>query len=53
MNDIDLESHLKDLGINQDDFQTIIDNGFNPQRVINNPVKITEETVLRILENIL
>lgn len=50
---IGLERSLRKLGIDKTDFQTIIENGFNQQRVINNPVKINEEIVLRILKIIL
>jgi len=53
MNNIGLECSLKKLGIERKDLQNIIDNGFNPQRVINNPVKITKEIVWKILKNIL
>ena len=49
MSEIGLERSLRKLGINQEDLQNIVDNGFNPQRVINNPVKVSEETVWRIL----
>lgn len=53
MKDICLERSLKKLGVRGEDFQNIVNNGFNPQRIINNPVKITEEMVWRILKKIL
>lgn len=52
MDEIHLERKLSALGIQKKDLQSIIDNGFNPQRVKNNPVKITEEIVWKILKNI-
>src|SRR3989344_7236040 len=53
MDDISLERSLRNLGIGQDDFQIIVDNGFNSHRVINNPVKVTEGIVRKILGDIL
>ena len=53
MDDVGLERSLGKLGVNKNDFQNIVNNGFNPQRVVNNPVKITEGTVWEILEKIL
>ena len=50
---IKLKRKLSDLGITKDHLQNIIVNGFNPQRVINNPVQITEEMVWNILKTIL
>lgn len=53
MDKIGLERSLRNLGINKEDFQNIVNNGFNPQRVINNPVKITEKIVWNILRTVL
>ena len=50
MNDVGLERSLGKLGINKEDLQNIVNNGFNPQRIMNNPVKISEEIVWRILK---
>ncbi len=53
MDNIKLETKLSKLGISkQKDLQIIVDNGFNPERVRNNPRTITkralEEMLLRI-----
>ena len=53
MGEVGLERSLRKLSVNKEDFQNIVNNGFNPQRVVNNPVKITEKTVWEILEKIL
>ena len=50
---IGLEIKLKDLGIKtQDDIDIIIKNGFNPQRVKNNPRLLSEIQLRKILEEI-
>ncbi len=43
MGKIGLETRLSKLGINEEQIQLIIDNGFNPQRVKNNPRSLSEE----------
>lgn len=48
MKEINLETKLSNLGINRNDIDTIIENGFNQQRMKNNP-KIVSEKGLRIL----
>jgi len=40
------------LGIKEKDFDLIVANGFNRQRMKNNPVKVTEEDVRNILNKI-
>ncbi|MFX1256851.1 MAG: phosphonoacetaldehyde reductase [Promethearchaeota archaeon] len=53
MLDIGLETKLKDLGIkSQEDIDLIVKNGFNPDRVINNPRKLNEINLRKILEEI-
>jgi len=52
MEKIHLETKLGELGIKEKDLQNVIDNGFNPQRVVNNPVKVTEEMEWEILKTI-
>ncbi|MDR0823230.1 MAG: phosphonoacetaldehyde reductase [Endomicrobium sp.] len=53
MNILGLERKLKNLGFNNEkDFQYIIDNGFNPQRVKNNPRLLTKEALNNTLESI-
>ena len=53
MNEIGLERSLRKLNVSQNDLQNIVDNGFNPQRVVNNPVVVTQEHVWKILKIIL
>jgi len=50
MKGIGLETSLGELGINN--FEVIIKEGFNPERVKNNPRKLTEAELRRILTNI-
>jgi len=52
MDEIGLERSLRKLGISEDGLQVIVNNGFNPQRVVNNPAVITQETVWKILKKI-
>jgi len=53
MEEIGLETKLKNLGIkNEEDINLIIKNGFNPDRVKNNPRKLTEAELRKILEEI-
>lgn len=52
MDKVHLERKLTAFGIQEKDLQNIVDNGFDPHRVINNPVKITQEMVWKILEEI-
>ena len=50
MNNIGLKTKLSKLGIK--DIELIIKNGFNPQRVKNNPRELTEEKLREILKRI-
>jgi len=53
MEDIGLSTKLNELGIKtQEDVDIIVKNGFNPDRVKNNPRELTEETLREILGNI-
>jgi len=53
MEDIGLNTKLRDLGIKTlEDIEIIIRNGFDPDRVKNNPRKLTEEALRDILNNI-
>lgn len=53
MKNIGLEIKLGNLGIkSQADIELIIKNGFNPDRVKNNPRKLTETQLRKILEDI-
>lgn len=54
MDDIGLGRNLRDLGIRtHKDLETIISNGFNPQRVNNNPRKLTESALRELLAGLL
>lgn len=53
MKNIDLETELGELGIKtKEDINVIIKNGFNPERVKNNPRKLDEYQLRIILEEI-
>ncbi|MCK4429506.1 MAG: phosphonoacetaldehyde reductase [Candidatus Aenigmarchaeota archaeon] len=53
MEDIGLETKLRSLGIDSDeDVELIIKNGFNPDRVKNNPRRLTKESLRLILREI-
>lgn len=53
MKEIGLNIRLVELGIKKDeDIDLIIKNGFNPDRVKNNPRELTEEALRKILNNI-
>ena len=53
MKKIGLSVRLNELGIKTDeDIEIIIENGFNPDRVKNNPRKLTEERLMKILNEI-
>lgn len=50
---VGLEIKLNKLGINKKDIEIIIKNGFNPERVKNNPRQLTKKTLKKILIDIL
>jgi alcohol dehydrogenase len=52
MKDIGLGTSLNRLGISGNDLDVIVENGFNPERVKNNPRKITKSQLRTILERI-
>ncbi|VVB82563.1 Glycerol-1-phosphate dehydrogenase [NAD(P)+] [uncultured archaeon] len=52
MKQIGLETKLSELKIDRTGIETIIKNGFNPERVKNNPRLLTEEELRKILERI-
>ena len=53
MKDIGLETRLSELGIkSQEDIEILIKNGFNPDRVKNNPRLLTETQLRKILKEI-
>ncbi len=48
-----LQTRLSQLGVNStEDIETIIANGFNPDRVTNNPRRVTKRDLRKILEMI-
>ncbi len=53
MKEINLETKLSKLGINKNDIDTIIENGFNPQRMKNNPRLFTKKDLRNLLEKII
>jgi len=52
MRNIGLETRLSNLGLSKADIDLIIQKGFNPDRVKNNPRVLTSQALKRILENI-
>ena len=49
MQDLGLETNFKALGIQtEQDITQIVDNGFNPQRINNNPRRVTRETLYQV-----
>lgn len=53
MENLELETKLSDLGINERGIETIIEDGFTPDRVKHNPRELTAEDLRKILLNIL
>ena len=53
MNDIGLETQLSGLGINESDIDTIVENGFTPSRIRNNPRTIDKIHLQKMLKGIL
>lgn len=51
--EIGLETRLSRLGLKEEDVETIAAIGFDPERVKNNPRRVTEDTVKEMLLNIL
>ena len=53
MKEVGLSTRLSELGVKKDeDIAVIVKNGFNPDRVKNNPRRLTEEALRGILDNI-
>lgn len=53
MKEINLEIKLSKLGINKNDIDIIIENGFNPQRMKNNPRIVDEKDLRNLLGKII
>ena len=53
MKSINLKTRFSDLGIDIKDIEMIIKNGYNPQRMKNNPKSVTESDLRNILYEIL
>ncbi|MBW8000498.1 MAG: phosphonoacetaldehyde reductase [Planctomycetes bacterium] len=53
MKEIKLETRLSNLGIGKDSIKIIVENGFNPQRMKNNPKVITETELRSLIAQIL
>lgn len=52
MKKIELETNLSKLGIDNKEIKLIINNGFNPQRMKNNPKTVSKDDLRKLLENI-
>lgn len=52
MKKIELETNLSKLGIDNKEIKLIINNGFNPQRMKNNPKTFSKDDLRKLLENI-
>tara|TARA_Y100000310_G_scaffold343664_2_gene452344 strand:+ start:73 stop:1173 length:1101 start_codon:yes stop_codon:yes gene_type:complete len=52
MNNLELETKLSGLGLKKEDLDIIIEKGFNPQRVKNNPRRLDKKEIRKILRNI-
>ncbi|MBI2667371.1 phosphonoacetaldehyde reductase [Candidatus Woesearchaeota archaeon] len=52
MGNIGLKTKLSELGIDEGGIEVVIKNGFNPDRVKNNPRLLTEEALRQILNSI-
>ncbi len=53
MDCLNLEQRMSRLGIKAHDVSNLITNAFNPQRVLNNPVRISEKMVKNIFDTII
>lgn len=53
MSEINLATRLSQLKIKKEDIDVIVKNGLTPERVINNPKKVTESDLRNMLLNIL
>ena len=50
---LDLPVRLRDLGLRQGHITTIVENGFRPDRMNNNPRRMTVEELTALLETVL
>jgi alcohol dehydrogenase class IV len=53
MEEINLETRLSKLGINRNNVVIIIENGFNPQRMKNNPKVVCKSDLEKLISIIL
>ncbi len=53
MKAIELKTKLSELGIRKTDINTIVENGLSPQRVSNNPRKMSEKDLRKLLSDVL
>lgn len=54
MDEIGLERRLSKLGIKtENDIELIVKNGFNPERIVNNPRKLTSNNLKELLKSLL
>ena len=52
LNDLRIKTQLRDYGLDENDLALILDRGFTPERMVNNPRKITRGDLQKILERI-
>jgi alcohol dehydrogenase class IV len=52
MEEIKMNTHLSDFGIDNEDIKIIVKKGFNPQRMKNNPKLVSESDLKNILKSI-
>ncbi|MFC1621028.1 iron-containing alcohol dehydrogenase [Candidatus Omnitrophota bacterium] len=52
LNNLNIKTRLRDYGIAKNELMVIVDKGFTPKRMINNPRKITREDLKEILKEI-
>lgn len=53
MKEINLETKISKLGINRNNIDIIIKNGFNPQRMKNNPRLVSERSLRNLIKKII
>lgn len=49
---LNIKRHLQDYGLSRDDIGIIIDKGFIPEKMVNNPRSVTKEDLKEILDRI-
>jgi alcohol dehydrogenase class IV len=52
LNDLCVKTRLRDYGLDRSDLALILDRAFTPERMVNNPGKVTRQDLEKILERI-